>query len=272
MRLLIEHAVDVVPSDPAAQSVHYVRLTPRHDPCQKILRWSLMAPGGSSEWTDAYGNAVHSVVCPQGASVLSFRVNGEVDTADTHGVLPAEIGGMAPEVFLRTTPLTAADETVRAFAAGPGVLRAKGSLGALHALMGEINDAVAALPADTAPHASPAETLAAGAGLCQDHAHLFIACCRSWGVPARYVSGYLHAVDDDGLAVATHGWAEALVEDLGWVSFDPVNRLCATQGYVRLAIGMDGTEAAPVRGTQAQGAREELNMRVRVSQAHQSQQ
>ena len=71
-----------------------------------------------------------------------------------------------------------------------------------------------------------AEALARGAGVAQDHAHVFIACCRRLGVPARYVSGYLRN-DDPGLHVGrtSHSWAEAWVPGLDWVGFDPANAI-----------------------------------------------
>ena len=68
------------------------------------------------------------------------------------------------------------------------------------------------------------EALAAGRGVCQDQAHVFIACARSMGMPARYVSGYLR-LDGRDEASATHAWAEAWVPDLGWVGFDVANRM-----------------------------------------------
>ena len=97
--------------------------------------------------------------------------------------------------------------------------------------------------------ATPAEeVLARKAGVCQDHAHLFIACCRSLGIPARYVSGYMSAERLAGRPPATHGWAEAQIPYLGWVGFDPANSISPTGDYLKLAIGLDYAEAAPVTG------------------------
>ena len=94
-----------------------------------------------------------------------------------------------------------------------------------------------------------AEALARGAGVAQDDAHVFIACCRRLGVPARYVSGYLRN-DDPELHVGrtSHSWAEAWVPGLDWVGFDPANNMSPRGDSLRVAIGLDYRDAAPVSG------------------------
>ena len=105
---------------------------------------------------------------------------------------------------------------------------------------------------ETHVHTTGAEALEQGSGVCQDHAHIFCAAARTLGIPARYVSGYLDRRRGRGTA-ASHAWAEAYVEDLGWVGFDPTNRACATDAYIRTAIGLDYAEASPVRGVRSGG-------------------
>jgi transglutaminase-like putative cysteine protease len=176
------------------------------------------------------------------------------------------LDGVGPplDAFLRPTPLTDADAGLRDFAAGFAAERARGTLQALHALMSAIHQTIAPLPGngEREGESTAAQALARGTGGCQDHTHLFIACCRLWGVPARYVSGYLHTQAEEGLHLATHAWAEAVVEYLGWVSFDPSNCQSATQAYVRLAVGFDVHGAAPVRGVRRGGGGERLRVRV----------
>ena len=103
--------------------------------------------------------------------------------------------------------------------------------------------------------------------MCQDYAHIFIACARSGGVPARFVSG--HFLRSDGMVnqQAGHAWAEAFVPDLGWVGFDPANAICTTDAHARVAIGLDYLGAAPVRGTRYGGGTETLTVAVKVDQA-----
>ena len=95
-----------------------------------------------------------------------------------------------------------------------------------------------------------------GHGVCQDFAHVFIAAARHLGIPARYVGGYLYRADRPDGQEAGHAWAEALVDDLGWVGFDPANDISPTEAYVRVAMGLDYLGAAPVRGTRYGGAGE----------------
>ncbi|CAA7615976.1 transglutaminase family protein [Magnetospirillum sp. UT-4] len=264
MRLSIEHQTDYGYSAPTVYSIQYVRLSPREESIQRTLSWRLDTPGQATPWRDGFGNLVHVVVQTRRHDALHIHVSGEVETTETHGIVPETGGGLPPGAFLRETPLTMVDDTIRDFASRFEAFRARGRLPALHALMAGISEAVAYVPGDTHVHSCGSEALAQGSGVCQDHAHVFIACCRVWGIPARYVSGYLHTSAEDGRHLSTHAWAEALVEDLGWVSFDPSNRQSATQAYVRLAVAFDYQGAAPVRGVRLGGGHEEMNVRVQV--------
>jgi transglutaminase-like putative cysteine protease len=114
------------------------------------------------------------------------------------------------------------------------------------------------------------QAFAAGHGVCQDFTHVFLAAARQLGVPARYVSGYLHKPGQAEQG-AGHAWAEAHIADLGWVSFDPANVVSATEHYVRLAIGLDYLDAAPVRGSYYGISREALDVSLRIESARQSQ-
>jgi transglutaminase-like putative cysteine protease len=107
--------------------------------------------------------------------------------------------------------------------------------------------------------------LALGQGVCQDHAHLFLACCHAHGIPARYVSGYVDP-ENTGHA-ASHAWVDAWVEDkdyTGWVSIDITHARLMTDAYCRLAIGRDYDSAAPVRGTRRGGGIESLSVDVQI--------
>ncbi len=91
------------------------------------------------------------------------------------------------------------------------------------------------------------DVLTLRAGVCQDFAHLFIAVARDMGVPARYVSGYIHS-PGERTATASHAWAEAWVPGRGWIGFDATHPIRTTPHHVRLAVGRDYTDAAPTRG------------------------
>ena len=102
-------------------------------------------------------------------------------------------------------------------------------------------------------------------GVCQDHAHIFIGCCRSVGIPSRYVSGYL-LLDEVEQQTAMHAWAEAFVPSLGWVGFDVSNGISPDTKYVRIAQGRDYIDVAPVKGTIFGGLEEVMSVNLIVQQ------
>ena len=106
-------------------------------------------------------------------------------------------------------------------------------------------------------------------GVCQDFAHLEIACLRSLGLPARYVSGYLRTMPAPGCARlegadASHAWCSAWCLDAGWVDFDPTNDCVPSDGHVTLAWGRDYADVSPIHGVLLGGARHTLHVGVDV--------
>ena len=116
---------------------------------------------------------------------------------------------------------------------------------------------------DVATNAEQAIT--AGAGVCQDHAHIFIAACRSIGIPARYVSGYL-MMDGHIEQTASHAWAEGHLDGLGWVGFDVSNGISPDGRYVRVATGFDYRDAAPISGMSFGARDKSMVVSLRVEQ------
>ena len=117
---------------------------------------------------------------------------------------------------------------------------------------------------------SPLEhALREGRGVCQDFAHIMTAIARAWGVPARYVSGYMfhRGSEDRSEADATHAWVEVYLPSLGWVGFDPTNNILATERHVRAAVGRDYADVPPTRGTFKGVAESELSASVAIEAA-----
>lgn len=115
------------------------------------------------------------------------------------------------------------------------------------------------------------DVLEAGAGVCQDFAHLSIALLRAAGVPARYVSGYFFTADDrtgaeagDEVEVETHAWVEAAVPGAGWWPFDPTNRQPVGERHVAIGRGRDYDDVAPFRGTYNGPPDHDLHVNVRM--------
>jgi transglutaminase-like putative cysteine protease len=266
MRLTVRHQTAYHYASPIAYAIQTVRLAPRSNDGQTVLRWAVLGEAGRAlpSYVDGYGNLVHchSVTRPHASAAI--LVEGEVETRDTFGVLRGAAEPLPPAFFLRETPLTAADAGVAELAQK---VRGRGTLDRLHRLMNAVRDRIAYRLGATETTTTAAEALARGSGVCQDHAHLFIAAAKCLGIPARYVSGYLWTGEQEQNLEASHAWAEAYVTDLGWVGFDASSRICPTEAYIRTSVGLDYWAAAPVRGIRRGEASETLAVKVRVQQA-----
>jgi transglutaminase-like putative cysteine protease len=269
MRLQIRHETVYGYETRVAYSVQRLFLTPPSFSGQAILQWKITAPGieNALNYRDGFGNSVHLVTFQDMDGPVSIIAEGLADVADTAGVVK-DLRCAAPDaVFLRQTGATRPSEAISHMAAG-----AHGSgdtvLDKLHGLMNAIKGAVAYRIGATDALTTAAQAYAAGRGVCQDHAHIFIGAARQWGIPARYVTGYL-ALEDEAVATASHAWAEALVPDLGWVGFDPANGACPTDRYVRVAGGIDANGVTPIRGSRKGGSAEQMRVAVNVGVAQQ---
>jgi transglutaminase-like putative cysteine protease len=163
---------------------------------------------------------------------------------------------LPPGYFLRATALTEPAPAIAAFAAAGA--RGATTLDRLVALAAEVKARVAYRPGVTNAQTTAAAALALGSGVCQDHANVFIAACRSLGVPARYIGGYFWTGDPARSNESSHAWAEAHIEGLGWVGFDPAHGAHPGEAHIRVGVGLDYVAAAPVRGLRRGDAEETL--------------
>jgi len=271
MRIAISHQTTYRFDPPAAGVIQTLRLTPRNHDGQYVLDWrlDLSVDCRIDRHEDAFGNIIHSFSTDGPLDELTVAVEGEVDTRDTNGVVAGAVERFPPGLFLRETQLTAADEAIAAYARDIAAAAGGQGLGFLHALLQHLHEDITFDTDRTHVATSASEAFALKHGVCQDLTHIFVSAARCVGVPARYVGGYLHRVDGVVEQEAGHAWAEVLVPDLGWVAFDPANGVCATDAYVRVAVGLDYLGAAPVRGTRRGGGNETLSVAVRVDQAQQ---
>ena len=270
MLISIRHVTRYTYPDTANYSVQSLRLRPPNFRGQKVLTWSLKTPalGTPIQFVDGYGNAVDLIAINTPHSELVIEASGQVETENFNGVVRDLPGGAPPRVYLKETQQTAPDDAIRKLAKA---IESEDVLASMHALAERVSEDVTYETGMTNAHTCAAEALAAGKGVCQDHAHIFIAGARCLGIPARYVTGYLH-IDGDVAAAAHHAWSEAYVGGLGWVGFDSANRICPTERYVRLACGFDAASAAPIAGTRRGGGAEILTVDVVVQQQEQQQQ
>jgi len=265
MRLTIEHTTRYGFDADASYSIQSLRLTPSEFHGQRLLDWRIdCSPVAEMTQTrDGFGNILHLLTVEAPHRDIAITACGSVEVEDRHGVVQGLPETVPLRVFLRRTTLTAPDANIAALAADPP---GDNGLAWLHALMGRIRDRVDYLTGVTDTATTAAEALRAGAGVCQDHAHIFIAAARVAAIPARYVTGYLLTGDDAPAAEAHHAWAEAWVDGVGWIGFDVANRICPTDHYVRMVAALDAQGAAPIRGSRRGGGAEKLEVEVLVQQ------
>jgi transglutaminase-like putative cysteine protease len=265
MRLLIDHRTVYRYQSPASGIVQLLHLTPRGCDCQSILSWrvDIEADGALKPFIDAHGNEAHLFYADGPVSELAIHVEGEVMTTATAGVIGPLADPLPPSVYLRHTTLTAPDEALAAFA---GAIRHPDALEQAHRLMLAIHERLVFDPDVTHAATEAATAFRLGRGVCQDLAQIMIASARLLGVPARYVSGH-YAAPDHPEQEASHAWAELYLPGLGWVAFDPTHGICAGESHVRVAVGLDSLDAAPVRGTRRGGGEESLMVYVHGREA-----
>lgn len=264
MLISVRHVTRYRYAEPATYAIQSLRLTPAPFKGQRVIDWRVRVQdaGTPLQLRDGFGNILHLATVSVRHEELVIEAGGTVETEDSNGVVDGLAKVVPPRVFLRETPQTRADAPIRALA---GSVQGNDTLEKLHTLLGSVRDKVEYVPGATGSHTSAAEALAAGKGVCQDHAHIFIAAARCLAIPARYVTGYL-VLDGQPTSQAHHAWAETWVEGLGWIGFDVANRVCPTDRYVRLACGLDAGYAAPIVGSRRGGSEENLSVSVEVQQ------
>ena len=267
MQLRILHRTAYRYDELVKYSAQALRLTPRREGRQRVLAWSMRAPGRRTQQVDAHGNVTHLLTVEDPHKEIEIVVTGDVEVGGEGEVLPHE-GPLSPLAYLFATPLTVADEAIgtlsRDYLGGTEPLRER-----LYALASAVGERVRYQKGATSVEDSAAVVLARGEGVCQDQAHVFISCCRAAGIPVRYVSGYLYSGDGrNGGTAASHAWVDTWIpESKAWLGIDVTHREPTGVQHCRLAVGRDYLDAAPVRGVRRGGGREKMDVDVMVSKA-----
>src|SRR5690606_531689 len=266
MRLAIRHLTRYRFAEPVAHGLQRLRMVPKETQGQAILDWTMEYEGAREElsYEDQHHNHVTLISVIKGATDVSVLCRGTVVTEDKAGVIGQHAGHLPLWAFLGHTELTRPGPRIRQLIAS--IERSpEGMVPTLHNLSAAIRERVAYDTGHTDVDTPAEDACAAGHGVCQDHAQIFIAAARALEIPARYVSGYL-MMDDRIEQEATHAWAEAWVHGLGWLGFDISNGISPDPRYVRVATGRDYRDAAPVTGISFGVAAEELSVELAVAQ------
>ena len=280
VRYEIEHLSRYAYSAPARSCVMRLCLKPRADARQRLLRFDVSTDPAATinAETDAFGNARHVLNLHREHAGLAISASCVIEVQPPAS-LPRSLGaGAWPAIraqrdsvaawdFLQPSALTTPSPILSAFTHRTGIRPGADPLESLRRLSDTLHDCFTYSPGSTSVISPIDHTLETGRGVCQDYAHVMAAIARSWSIPTRYVSGYLHVTGAQGEqapATLTHAWVECRLPDLGWIGFDPTNHTLADQRHVRLAIGRDYQDVPPTRGIVHGGGQSHLHVNVRI--------
>ena len=282
----IRHLTQYHYAEPVRASVMELWAQPQKSSRQRLISFELEVEPAAQlfSYVDAFGNAVYHFDVPQPHDRLAIESRATVDIEPpsplpdqldlgewermrSHFVQGECFDFLYPHGFAIETPALAD------FVAEHNLddLRRVDPLTAVQTLSRTLYGALAYEPGVTGADSPIDEALKAKRGVCQDFAHIMIAVCRSWGIPARYVSGYLFTDRSEGgdrsNPDATHAWVEVYLPSLRWVGFDPTNNVVASERHVVVAVGRDYGDVPPSRGVFKGDAESELMVAVSVRKA-----
>jgi len=275
VRIRISHETAYSYETPVRSIMQALRVMPRDHEGQVVVSWRIepSIDGRLRSGEDAFGNLVHQFQADGPFEHLAIRIDGIIETTDTTGFVRGVADLVPSGVFLRHTPSTQPTEAPILFArklARPD----QTSLELLHALMAALHAEMTLGDNQDTGQVTASEAFARRVGTAADIAHVFCVCARELGIPTRFVMGYLapqrEPVDPSAPRLAErHAWAEADVPGYGWIGFDPCLDLCPTDRHVRVAVGLDQADVAPVRLTRVGGGGETAHVALSVAQIDQ---
>ena len=276
----IEHVSRYRYTSRVRQCTMVLCLEPRNDRRQRLLDFEIEAhpAGGLNREIDSFGNPRHVLDVHRAHRILEVTARSTVESRPPPALptrlgtgawreIRARAGSFANWDFTRPSPLVRASPGLDTFVERHGIRRGNDPLQSLLRLSDTLHRRLHYIPGATSAESPVDHVLETDRGVCQDYAHVMIAIARSWDIPARYVSGYLHVTGETGEHLpdnATHAWVECRLPDLGWIGFDPTNRSLAGPGHVRIAAGRDYRDVSPTRGVIQGGGETRLEVTVGV--------
>lgn len=264
MQIAIRHQLSVAIGEGVPRAVQHLLLTPQSSSVQTVKEWQLDAPGldGAIGFLDAYGNRAHMSSLTKPEAEIVITAAGIVETHDRAGVVGRLERDPVPALFRRATALTKPVGAITSkFRSSPK--DGKERIALLHGLMERVAEVLGEAAQSQSQDGQSQSQAQGKAAEAADFAHAFIGAARALEIPARYVTGYLAAAEDE--PAAFHAWAEAWDESLGWIGFDAMLGLCPADRHVRLASGLDAAGTVPVRSVPMLGTPQALAVEV-VSQ------
>jgi transglutaminase-like putative cysteine protease len=286
MFLEVRHVTQYHYAAPVRESVMELWMQPQKSVTQRLVSFELELDPLAQvhSYADSFGNAVYHFDVPQPHERLEIIARSAVETVAPEALPEALDRGEWDRLrsdfvrgecfdFLRPHGYACRTEALDAFVAARSLddLRRLDPLTAARRLNRAVYEAFDYEPGVTEADSPIDLALEQGRGVCQDFAHIMIAICRDWGLPARYVSGYLFTDrghdQDRSDPDATHAWVEVFLPSLRWVGLDPTNDITAGERHVAVAIGRDYADVPPSRGVFKGEAESELAVGVSVRRA-----
>jgi len=285
MLLEIRHLTQYHYAQPVRESVMELWMQPQKGAGQRLISFELdLNPAARLfSYGDPFGNAVYHFDVPQPHDRLDIIAHaavetqtppplpegldlGEWDRLRSDFVVGEHMDFLKPHGFVEYTA------ALHDFVVQHGLedMRRRDPLTAIRAVSKVIHDSLDYQTGLTTAESRIDEALSHGRGVCQDFSHIMIAILRHWGIPARYVSGYLftdRAAGDRSDPDATHSWVEVFLPSLRWTGIDPTNNLIACERHVVVAAGRDYDDVPPSRGVYKGEAESQLAVAVSVRRA-----
>lgn len=270
MIIEIQHETCLAYSDPVTESLAEFRMEPISDQNQSCRSFHLSVSPGSElfRYQDGFGNRVHHFNVLSSCQKLRVVAASVVEThpipsplLESRATYPINLAALDVSGYgfltlsgpVRPTPLL--EPLLERLKPTPGERLAEFVL--------EVADYIGnnfTYARDVTLATSPIDDLLTqGQGVCQDFTHLMIAILRSYEIPARYVSGYIHRPNKDS---QSHAWCEVWLPEAGWCAIDPTNRLADNDGFVKVAVGRDFSDVSPNKGVYHGRAEECIFVRV----------
>ncbi|GGK17714.1 transglutaminase [Deinococcus malanensis] len=272
MRADIRHLTEYRYAEPAWDSFNEVRLSPEVSARQDLRSFHLVVRPEASLVTthrDYFGSLIHHVHVHERHQVLRIEAQALVDTrplAPLEAAPFSALDNLRGEFteFLVSSPRVPSGRWPQVFGVqGPQPHEDLSAF--MVGLTTQLHRQFSYSPGATSVGTTLEQFARDQRGVCQDYTHAMLGICRTLGIPARYVSGYLYSGGEMIGADATHAWIEALIPGHGWIGFDPTNDMLAGEKHIKIGHGRDYPDVSPVRGTYYGGGGEAtLNVEVRV--------
>ncbi len=276
----IEHISVYRYANQVHRSIISLRLQPKQESYQQIRSFVLTLTPTAERipFPDSFGNLGHlcTIITPH----TRLKVHSRLSISTTgQGYIPDQLGKttwqrikeianpvdywdyLTPSKFVRNSTY------LQEFCEDHGIARLNDPLSSILQASRTIFETFLYNPGSTRVDSPVEQILITKAGVCQDYSHVLLSIGRNWGIPSRYVSGYLHLegiAGEQSPSGESHAWTEFLFPDLGWVGIDPTNNTFADHRHVKIAVGRDYADVSPTRGIEYGGGYAELDVQVIV--------